>query len=210
MKEIRAVHATKSITIIHNNSKVLDPQAVRPDLNKVKSSWSSPPTNPKLSVSLEKELKLLKIDVVHNDRVKIPANPSGPSDWDGSFGLQSSLKSVTLESGKKIEADYIFISVGNKPNVSLVEEADSGAIISGLVGVNEYLQVSQGVLTRGAKLIEVCRSSPQRGLPRHLRPIIMRLVIAVLRLDGKMYRALEQTAKPQVSSKPASIASRSH
>jgi NADPH-dependent 2,4-dienoyl-CoA reductase/sulfur reductase-like enzyme len=47
-----------------------------------------------------------------------------------------------LQSGKTLEADFVFVSVGNKPNVELVERVDSGAITSGLIAVDNYLKVS--------------------------------------------------------------------
>jgi len=122
---------------------VLNPTANPPDLNKVTSSYSAPPTAPKLSAALEKDLKALKIDLITNERVEIPAPLGGPSDWDGSFGLQSGVKNVALKSGRKIQADFIFVAVGNKPNVSLIENVDKGAIVSGLIGVDEYLRVSR-------------------------------------------------------------------
>ena len=49
---------------------------------------------------------------------------------------------VKTESGKVFEADYVFQSIGNKPNVQIVEAADKGAIDSGLIRVDEYLRVS--------------------------------------------------------------------
>jgi len=53
------------------------------------------------------------------------------------------------KSGKKVEADYVFIAGGNKPNVSLVEKADPGAIAAGLIAVDEYLRVSRGIQVVG-------------------------------------------------------------
>jgi len=53
------------------------------------------------------------------------------------------VKNVALKSGRKIQADFIFVAVGNKPNVSLIENVDKGAIVSGLIGVDEYLRVSR-------------------------------------------------------------------
>lgn len=98
---------------------------------------------------MEKELNALDINLITGDKVNIPASGGGPGDWDGSFGMQSSMKSVGLESGKKIEADFVFVSVGNSPNTSLVEKLDKGAISGGLIAVDEYLRVSRScTLTR--------------------------------------------------------------
>lgn len=144
MQEIRAHHpiSKHTITVVHNLSSVLNPTANPPDINKITSSYSSPPTAPKLSVAIEKDMKALKIDLIPNERVLIPAPQGGPGDWDGSFGLQTGVKKVTLASGKKVDADFVFVAVGNKPNVELVEKADKEAVVSGLIGVNEYLRVS--------------------------------------------------------------------
>ena len=142
LQEIRAQYPTKSITIVNSQSSVLNPTANPPDLNKVRSTYSSPPTLPKLSAAIEKDLKALNITLVTNEKVNIPTSPSGDAiEWDGSFGLQSSVKKVSLASGKKLEADFVFVSTGNQPNVSIVEQADKGAIISGLIGVDENLRV---------------------------------------------------------------------
>ena len=65
---------------------------------------------------------------------------------DGTEGLQDGLKKVKLSSGKVLEADYVFIGNGDKPNVSLVDKADPGALVAGLVGVSQYLKVSTRVL----------------------------------------------------------------
>ena len=143
LQETLAVHPNKSITVVHTESMVLNPTASPPDLNKVRSTYTSPPTAPKLSAALERDLKALKVNLILNDKARIPKSAEGRGEWDGSFGLQDGIKTVTLESGKKIEADYVIIGIGNKPNVSLVEKADPGAIVSGLVGVDEYLRVGR-------------------------------------------------------------------
>ena len=110
----------------------------------------------KLSTTLESSLKQLGIEFVPNESVQIPPSNAGAAgagveqeDWDGTEGLQDGLKKVKLSSGKVLEADFIFIGVGNKPNVSLVEKADPGALVAGLVGVNHYLKVNTPVLSHG-------------------------------------------------------------
>jgi NADPH-dependent 2,4-dienoyl-CoA reductase/sulfur reductase-like enzyme len=131
-----------SITIVHANSSVLHPTAKQPDLNSGHFNYSSPPTSVKLSKTLEGLLRDLKIELVFNDKVVIPVEPSDDAGaWDGSFGLQSGLKKVKLQSGQELEADFVFVSIGNKPNVSLVENVDKGAITQGLIAVDEYLKV---------------------------------------------------------------------
>ncbi|WVQ97105.1 hypothetical protein IAU59_004215 [Kwoniella sp. CBS 9459] len=162
--EIRAAHPNTSITVVHSSPHVLHPTAAAPDPQGKAHSYSSPPTLPKLSVTLEKILNDMKIDLVLGDKVAIPAVQGAPEDWSGAFGLQDGIKKVKLTSGKVLEADYVFISVGNKPNVSLVEAADKGAIVSGLVGVDEYLRVvsqsTNSPLTKNYYAIGDCSSTP--------------------------------------------------
>lgn len=109
-------------------------------------------------------LKDLKIDVVLNDRATIPATPTDGPEWDGSSGPQNGSKVIKLESGKKLEADYVFVSVGNKPNVSLVEAVDKGAITQGLIAVDEYLKVSLHIIADEEERL-TDRSSPNLPAP---------------------------------------------
>lgn len=96
----------------------------------------------KLSNALTTQLKELNIDLITNDRVSIPSESSSESSvWDGSFGLQNGLKTVRLDSGKTLQADFVFISTGNKPNISLVQSKDAGAITQGLIAVDKNLKV---------------------------------------------------------------------
>ena len=138
---------------------MLNPTAKQPDLNSGHFNYSSPPTAAKLSKTLEGQLKTLKIELVLNDKVMIPAESSPDvSAWDGSFGLQSGLKKVKLQSGKALEADFVFVSIGNKPNVSLVENVDKGAITQGLIAVDEYLKVCTTLKCRVVADTRSCRS----------------------------------------------------
>ncbi|WWC66586.1 uncharacterized protein I206_100489 [Kwoniella pini CBS 10737] len=162
--EIRAAHPDKTITVVHSSEHVLNPTADAPDPKGKTHSYSSPPTLPKLSITLEKVLKEMKIDVITSDKVIIPASQSTPEEWSGAFGLQDGLKTVKLQSGKTLEADYVFVSIGNKPNVSLVEKADKGAVISGLVDVDDYLRVISDTpnspLSKNYYAIGDCSSTP--------------------------------------------------
>jgi hypothetical protein len=92
-------------------------------------------------------LAQLNIDLVLEDRVVIP--PPGtvsPSsiEWDGTPGRTSDggIKKVRTTSGKTIEADFVFVSIGNKPNSGLVKDVDTGAVKGGMIWVDEYLRVS--------------------------------------------------------------------
>ncbi|KAK8865785.1 hypothetical protein IAR55_000932 [Kwoniella newhampshirensis] len=163
--EIRAAHPSKSITIVHSNTHVLNPSASAPESNGKTLSYSDPPTLPKLSTTLEKILQEMKIDVVLDDKVSIPASVGDdPSDWSGRFGLQDGVKKIKLASGKTLEGDYVFISVGNKPNVILVQKVDEKALDSGLISVDEYLRVRSAnpasLLTKNYYAIGDCCSYP--------------------------------------------------
>jgi hypothetical protein len=97
--------------------------------------------NPKLSTAVEAALKTLKIEFIGNSKVNIPSS-GAEGQWDGSFGLQNGLKKIALPDGKIIEADFIFMGLGNQSNASFVEKADSAAVVDGLIRVDEYLKVS--------------------------------------------------------------------
>jgi hypothetical protein len=103
--------------------------------------WQAPLVNPKLSTAVEAALKALKIEFIGDSKVNIPTF-AGEGEWDGSFGLQNGIKKVQLPGGKTIEADFVFMGLGNKSNASFVEKADRGAVADGLVRVDEYLKVS--------------------------------------------------------------------
>ena len=98
----------------------------------------------KLSTALESQLRNSKINLVLDDRVKIPSSGSinDPSEWDGSSGYLGQVKTVKLASGKTLKADLVFVSIGNRPNVSLVKSVDPQALSDGLIAVDEYLKVS--------------------------------------------------------------------
>jgi hypothetical protein len=106
-------------------------------------AWQSPYNNPKLSNSLETMLPTLKIEFIGNTKVTIPKSGDQVKDgeWDGSFGLQNGVKKITLPSGKVVEGDFFFMGLGNKSNAGFVEKADAGAVVNGLVRVDDYLKV---------------------------------------------------------------------
>ena len=173
--------------MVHSLSAPLNPTAQQPDLNAGPFSYSSPPTAPKLSKSLETQLKEVNIDLITNDRVSIPAGPSDDSSaWDGSFGLQNGLKRVKLDSGKTLDADFVFISTGNKPNVSMVESKDPGAIAQGLIAVDEYLKVSRRLVGARPLTYRSCQSPKTRYSPR----ATMLSAIAPRHRDGRLLKAL--------------------
>ncbi|WWC58498.1 uncharacterized protein I303_101041 [Kwoniella dejecticola CBS 10117] len=159
--EVRALYPEKEITIVHNKSTVLSPDPLpisyisdgNGSLNtkeKIPNSWTSPPTHPKLSRYLMSYLEAGRIHLVLEDRLVIPdpdARNADSNDWDGSFGLQPTIKKLRTEKGQKIKGDYIFLAAGNKPNSSLVRNVDQDAVDkNGLIKVDNTLHVDSFVL----------------------------------------------------------------
>ncbi|KAK8865761.1 hypothetical protein IAR55_000908 [Kwoniella newhampshirensis] len=166
--EIRVNHPATTITIVHSEPHVMHVTPTAPSSEGKVQSWSSPPTHPKLSIHLEKILHEMDINVILSDKVVIPTSASVANsttdEWSGEFGLQDGIKKVKTTSGKTLEADYVFISIGNRPNVQLVKEVDEGALVSGLVGVDEYLKIistnSASPLVKNYYAIGDCNSYP--------------------------------------------------
>ncbi|WWD09270.1 hypothetical protein V865_007393 [Kwoniella europaea PYCC6329] len=175
--EIAAHHPDKSVTLVHKDYGLLSPTPPDEIQGKVQQggkevgSYSSPPTDPRLSIELKKICDKLGIKVILNDRVIIPpcASPYLPKEvedeedeedgriknahesenqgklpkaWNGHFGLQPSLVTLKLKSGKSLEADYVYPGCGMKPNSKLVRDVDEGALDGELIRVNEYLKVT--------------------------------------------------------------------
>lgn len=87
-------------------------------------------------------LKQRSVNVVLNDKVVFPSGPVTGSDWDGKSGPQGGVRRLRLQSGKSIEADYVFVSIGNTPNSGLVKEADPTALTNNnYIKVNSYFRV---------------------------------------------------------------------
>ena len=136
------INGCKSVTIVHSLPHVLNPTAPAVDPKADHFSYSNPPTAMKLSVSLEQQLEALGIETIFNDQVEVPSSPPNDSgEWNGSQGLQDGVKKLRTRNGKALEADFVFKGVGNRPNIDLVKKVDEGAIVAGLIGVNQYLQV---------------------------------------------------------------------
>lgn len=168
--EVRDAHPDTEVTIIHSKPSLLSPIPSAGPESSSNLSWSSPPTNPKLSKSLEQVLKNLNVNLILDDSVYIPVgdNASVAGEWDGSFGLQDEVKKLKLRSGKEVQGDYIFVSVGNNPNIGLVASVDPAAITSGLVAVDDYLKVASdnpaSLLTKNSNYYAVGDASAVTGL----------------------------------------------
>jgi hypothetical protein len=147
-QETRALFPEKKITIVHSQAHPMNAanpaKAARVNTEGTPHAWQAPLVNPKLSTALEAALKTHKIEFIGNSKVSIPTSSTrvGEGEWDGSFGLQNCLKKISLPNGKTVEADFVFMGLGNKSNAGFVEKSDSGAVVDGLVRVDEYLKVS--------------------------------------------------------------------
>lgn len=169
------------MTVLHSLARPLNPsdpaKAAKVNTEGAPHAWQAPLSNPKLSTALETYLKQINIEFIGNAKVNIPsggADGQDPAAWNGSAGLQDGVKRVTLPDGKVIEGDYFFIGVGNKSNAGFVESSDKGAVVNGLVGVDEYLKVSatspqspSALLTLDAGTVVKSRFAPHLQLLRH-------------------------------------------
>jgi len=174
VQEIRVVYPEKSITLIHSHKELLNPNAPPKTASGVRS-YGSPPNTPKLSKNVETLLRNQKIDLVLGEKVEIPQGASTVGEWDGTPGAQGGVKKITLASGRTIEADWVFVSIGNKANSELVQEADPGALVDGMgkmVDVDDYLKViplpRNHVITRIPYADLYSRSDPLLRDPRLL------------------------------------------
>ncbi|WWC86117.1 uncharacterized protein L201_000988 [Kwoniella dendrophila CBS 6074] len=147
--EIAAHHAEKSVTLVHKDYGLLSPTPFTKVNEKLQKggmdihSYSSPPTDPRLSIDLQNLCKKLGIKTILNVRVFFPSSDKNTEvKWDGKFGLQDELVTVRLKSGDSIKADYIHCGCGMKPNSNLVGEIDQNALDGDLIRVNEYLKVN--------------------------------------------------------------------
>jgi len=143
--EIRVVYPEKSISLIHSGKQLLNPNAP-PKTTSGARSYGSPPNTPKLSNNLEKLLRDQKVDLILGEKVSIPSDntQAGSDEWNGKAGPQGGLKRIKLASGQTVEADWVFVSVGNQANSELVKEVDEGALVDGMgkmIDVDDYLKV---------------------------------------------------------------------
>ncbi|EIW72648.1 hypothetical protein M231_06548 [Tremella mesenterica] len=171
--EIRSQHPNTGITVIHDGPRILERfVSSAPDLNNMFDNttlsqaadqhYVAPAANPKLSAALTKLLNDHHVEIITNERA-VPSTDL-PNGWDGVAGPQDGIKSIRLRSGRTVVADYVFISVGNRFNVRLVEAVDKGALISGMIRVDEFLRVRStnigSILEGGYYAIGDCCSTP--------------------------------------------------
>lgn len=111
--EICAQHPSKKITLVHRNKTLLDERFPR-----------------KLAAQLERQLRASDVELLLGDE-----HVGQPH-----FGAGSQV--VGTKGGKRIEADYVFLAIGNKPRSELIAKAQPSAVTeAGLVRVDENMQV---------------------------------------------------------------------
>ncbi|WVW82152.1 hypothetical protein I302_104158 [Kwoniella bestiolae CBS 10118] len=161
--EVRASYPDKPITIIHNRSTLLTPLTEpRPSGGldeKIPESWTSPPINLKLANTVASMAKSQKVNLILNDKAIIPQrkpNDDGIEirtidgyEWDGSFGLQPALCNICTENREIVKGDYVFLSIGNKPNSGLIVNSDGNAVekSTGLIRVDQRLKIKASILS---------------------------------------------------------------
>lgn len=134
--EINAAYPDKKLSIVHGLPGLLQPgekSKASPDPRK----YAPQPTAPRLSSTLEDQLRARGVNLVFGDRVV-----SGPGGAELKPGPLPAVESLPLASGGYVEADYVFLSTGNIPNSSLVASADPSAVTpSGHVAVDGRFHV---------------------------------------------------------------------
>ncbi|KAM0790604.1 hypothetical protein ACM66B_004469 [Microbotryomycetes sp. NB124-2] len=112
--EVAAQYPDKQVTLVSNGNKLL------PDF---KAS---------VGTQLDDQLRKLGVKVVYGTKVNVNGLETGP--------IES--RSFDLGQAGSVQADFVFVATGNKPNTSLVSDFDSSAVDSaGLVKVQPTLQL---------------------------------------------------------------------
>ncbi|WVQ85449.1 hypothetical protein IAT38_007614 [Cryptococcus sp. DSM 104549] len=144
--EIRDIAPDSNITIVHPDVGLLHPtpKPTQETLSHPAPSYSSPPVDPRLSAAFADICAKMNISIIYEDRVIIPQPgeevPQG--GWDGTCGKSLGEKrQVRLKSGEVLDADYVILGAGTKPNSGMVEKADKGALDGRLIRVDEYFKI---------------------------------------------------------------------
>lgn len=97
--------------------------------------------DPALSASLDKQLRALGVHLVLGEGITFPTSPA-PGEWDGKSGPLGGVHSLKLTGGGSVDADFVFVSIGNRPNSGLVRAADPGALTTnGYIRVDDHFRV---------------------------------------------------------------------
>lgn len=130
--ELTTEYPGKPITIVHDDPAGLLGPTPR---SKPDDQFYQAPTYGKLSLSLEKQLATRNVDIILDDQVELPKGIKS--------GLLDKMTTFKTKTGKEIEADCIFISIGNRANSQFVKAADPGALsdVAARVLVDDYFRV---------------------------------------------------------------------
>lgn len=116
--EITTEYPGKPLTIVHDDPEGLLGPTPR---SKPEDQFYQAPTYGKLSTSLEKQLAARNVDVILNELVDLPEGLKS--------GLLDKMTTFKTQSGKhEIEADCVFVSIGNRANSQIVKDVDPGAL----------------------------------------------------------------------------------
>lgn len=135
----------KKVTLVHSRPRLLltSDSAPRKESDE---GFAYAPVPEWVGESLEAQLRERGVEVALGERVVFPTSSKsgGVDEWDGRTGVLGGTHAVPLTSGRRVEADYIFASPGNRPNSGLVAALDPDATSSaGHVLVdNEFRVVS--------------------------------------------------------------------
>ncbi|TXT09232.1 hypothetical protein VHUM_02706 [Vanrija humicola] len=154
--EINETYPRKKVTIVHWDVGLLHPSDSG---GNTKHTYVPPKTSSKLSAALQKQLAERGVDIILCDRVDLSAGA-----WGGSAGLLGEMTAIPLVSGKTVHADYVFNSTGNRPNASLVAQADPDALTTnGYISVDDTFRVQaapRSPMTGAYYAIGDCANSP--------------------------------------------------
>jgi pyruvate/2-oxoglutarate dehydrogenase complex dihydrolipoamide dehydrogenase (E3) component len=84
-------------------------------------------------------------------------------DGVSAFNMANNQLEVTLQSGRKLAADMVILSIGVRPDVKLAREAGLDIGVTGGISVNKYLQTSSPDIYAVGDAIEY--KSPITGKP---------------------------------------------
>lgn len=133
------MYPRKKITIVHWDTGLLHPSDTG---STTAHTYVAPRTSPKLGQALEKQLAARGVEIICSDRVDFEA-ARAPGEWGGRPGLLGRMRSITLVSGRQVNADYVFNSTGNVPNAQLVRDADPTALTTnGYVSIDCYFRIN--------------------------------------------------------------------
>lgn len=130
--ELTTEYPGKPITLVHDDPAGLLGPTPR---SKPGDEFYQAPTYGKLSVSLEKQLATRNVEVMLGELVDLPEGTKS--------GLLDKMTTFKTKSGKEIEADCVFVSIGNRANSQIVKAADPGALseVQSRILIDEFFRV---------------------------------------------------------------------